>query len=118
MKYTDLFDVSQFIQFKNEIEKYNNFQYYNQSTAILKNSINCFPTHPGLHYLLALTYFNCKEYIKAAENFKKGMRLDELKNQYLGLISCCFFMMNDLESSYNYAWKAYEIDNNDLKRKY
>ncbi|HCW53630.1 MAG TPA: stage V sporulation protein K, partial [Clostridium sp.] len=114
MKYTDLFDINQFMKFRSEIEKYNNFQYYNRSTAILKSSIKCFPAHPGLHYLLALTYFNCKEYVKATENFKKGMKLDELKNEYLGLISCCFFMMNDLENSYNYAWKAYEIDNNDV----
>ena len=114
MKYTDLFDINQFMKFRGEIEKYNNFQYYNCSTSILKNSIKCFPDHPGLHYLLALTYFNCKEYVKATETFKKAMKLDELKNEHLSLISCCFFMMNDLESSYNYAWKAYEIDNNDV----
>ena len=114
MEYTNLFDNDQFVKFKNEIEKYNNFQYYNQSTAILKNSINCFPSHPGLYYLLALTYFNCKEYVKAADNFKIGISLDKEKNEYLGLISSCFFMMNDLESSYNYAWKAYEVNNYDI----
>ena len=43
MEYTNLFDNDQFVKFKNEIEKYNNFQYYNQSTAILKNSINLPP---------------------------------------------------------------------------
>lgn len=114
MEYTNLFDDIQFVRFKNEIEKYNNYQYYNQSTAILRNSINCFPNHPGLYYLLALTYFHCKEYIKAAENFQKGISLDAEKNEYLGLISSCFYMMNDLENSYNYAWKAYEINNYDI----
>jgi len=114
MEYTNLFNSDQFIKFKNEIEKYNNFQYYNQSTAIIKNSIKCFPDHSGLYYLLALTYFNCREYIKATDNFKKGISYDKQKNEYLGLISRCFFMINDLESSYNYAWKAYEIDNCDI----
>ncbi|MDO5518645.1 MAG: stage V sporulation protein K, partial [Clostridium sp.] len=114
MEYTNLFDDIQFVRFKKEIEKYNNFQYYNQSAAILKNSINCFPNHPGLYYLLALTYFHCKEYFKAAENFRKGISLNAEKNEYLGLISSCFYMMNDLENSYNYACKAYEIDNRDI----
>lgn len=114
MEYTNLFDGKQFVKFKNEIEKYNDYQYFNQSTAILKNSINCFPNHPGLYYLLALTYFNCKEYLKATENFQRAISLDAENNEYLGLISSCFYMMNDLENSYNYAWKAYEINNSDI----
>lgn len=111
MDYTNLHDKKQFDKFQNEIQQYNNNCYYNKSTSILLDAINCFKDHPGLHYLLALTYYNCKEYLKATECLKKAIYYDENNNKYLGLIGCCFFQINDFESAYNFSKKAYEIDN-------
>lgn len=111
MDYTDLHDKKQFDKFQSEIQQYNNNCYYNKSTSILLEAINCFEDHPGLHYLLALTYYKCKEYLKATEYLKKAIYYDENNNKYLGLIGCCFFQINDFESAYNYSKKAYEIDN-------
>jgi len=87
---------------------------FNQSTAILKNSISCFPCHPGLYYLLALTYFKCNEYIKGSECFQKGITYDKKSNRYLGLVSCIFYEINDVENSYSYAYKALEINKKDI----
>ncbi|MGG7187222.1 AAA family ATPase, partial [Clostridium butyricum] len=82
--------------------------------AILKNSISCFPCHPGLYYLLALTYFKCNEYIKGSECFQKGITYDKKSNRYLGLVSCIFYEINDVENSYSYAYKALEINKKDI----
>jgi len=114
MDYTNLHDKRQFDKFQNEIQQYNNNCHYNKSTSILLESIKCFKDHPGLHYLLALTYYNCKEYLKATECLKTAIYYDENNNKYLGLIGCCFFQINDFESAYNYSKKAYEIDNCNL----
>ena len=114
MDYTNLHDKRQFDKFQNEIQQYNNNCHYNKSTSILLESIKCFEDHPGLHYLLALTYYNCKEYLKATECLKTAIYYDENNNKYLGLIGCCFFQINDFESAYNYSKKAYEIDNCNL----
>lgn len=114
MKYTDLFDVCQFNKFKNDIMYCNDYMEFSQSTAILKNSINCFPYHPGLYYLLALTYFKSNEYIKGSQCFEKGIKYDQKSNRYLGLISCILFQINDIESSYSYACKALELDKNNI----
>ena len=114
MHYTNLHDKKQFDKFQNEIQQYNNNCYYNKSTSILLESIKCFEDHPGLHYLLALTYYNCKEYLKATKCLKTAIYYDENNNKYLGLIGCCFFQINDFESAYNYSKKAYEIDNCNL----
>ena len=114
MDYTDLHDKKQFDKFQNEIQQFNNNCNYNKSTTILLESINCFEDHPGLYYLLALTYYNCKEYLKATECLKTAIYYDENNNKYLGLIGCCFFQINDFESAYNFAKKAYEIDNYNL----
>ena len=114
MDYTNLHDKKQFDKFQNEIQQFNNNCNYNKSTTILLESINCFQDHPGLHYLLALTYYNCKEYLKATECLKTAIYYDENNNKYLGLIGCCFFQINDFESAYNYARKAYKIDNYNL----
>ena len=114
MDYTNLHEKKQFDKFQNEIQQYNNNCYYNKSTSILLESIKCFTDHPGLHYLLALTYYNCKEYLKATECLKTAIYYDENNNKYLGLIGCCFFQINDFESAFNYAKKAYEIDNYNL----
>ena len=114
MEFTDLHEKNQFYKFQNEIQQFNNNCYYNKSTTILLESIKCFEDHPGLHYLLALTYYNCKEYLKATECLKTAIYYDENNNKYLGLIGCCFFQINDFESAFNYAKKAYEIDNYNL----
>ena len=114
MEYTDLFNIKQFNKFKHEIHYCNDFMLFNQSTAILKNSINCFPCHPGLYYLLALTYFKCNEYIKGSECFQKGITYDKKSNRYLGLVSCIFYEINDVENSYSYAYKALEINKKDI----
>ena len=114
MEYTDLFDMNQFNKFKHEIQHCNDYMSFNQSSAILNNSINCFPCHPGLYYLLALTYFKCNEYIKGSECFKKGITYDKNSTPYLGIISCILYEINDLESSYSYAFKALEINSRDI----
>ncbi|WP_242976118.1 AAA family ATPase [Clostridium butyricum] len=114
MEYTDLFNIKQFNKFKHEIQYCNDFMLFNQSTAILKNSISCFPCHPGLYYLLALTYFKCNEYIKGSECFQKGITYDKKSNMYLGLVSCIFYEINDVENSYSYAYKALEINKKDI----
>lgn len=114
MEFTDLHDKIQFQKFQNEIQQYNNNCSYAKSTTILIDAIKCFKDHPGLHYLLALTYYNCKEYLKATECLKTAIYYDENNNKYLGLIGCCFFEINDFESAYNYSKKAYELDNYNL----
>ena len=114
MEYTDLFDMSQFNKFKHEIQCCNDFMSFSQSTAILKNSISCFPHHPGLYYLLALTYFKCHEYIKGSQCFEKAIQYDKKSNRYLGIISCILFQINDIENAYNYACKAFEINKNNI----
>ena len=114
MEYTDLFDMSQFNKFKHEIQCCNDFMSFSQSTAILKNSINCFPCHPGLHYLLALTYFKCNEYIKGSQCFEQAIQYDKKSNTYLGLISCILFQINDIENAYNYAYKAFEMNKKNI----
>lgn len=114
MDYTNLHDKNQFDKFQTEIQQFNNNCNYNKSIPILLESIKCFGDHPGLHYLLALTYYNCKEYLKATECLKTAIYYDENNNKYLGLIGCCFFQINDLESAYNYSKKAYELDNYNL----
>lgn len=114
MEFTDLHDKIQFQKFQNEIQQYNNNCSYAKSTTILIDAIKCFEDHPGLHYLLALTYYNCKEYLKATECLKTAIYYDENNNKYLGLIGCCFFEINDFESAYNYSKKAYELDNYNL----
>ncbi|WP_238916034.1 AAA family ATPase [Clostridium sp. YIM B02555] len=114
MEFTNLHDRSQFYRFQNEIQQYNNNCLYSKSTTILREAIKCFTDHPGLHYLLALTYYNCKEYLKATDCLKTAIYYDENNNKYLGLIGCCFFEINDFESAYNYAKKAYELDNYNL----
>ena len=115
MEFTNLHDKMQFHKFQNEIQQYNNNCFYDKSTKILLGAINCFNDHPGLHYLLALTYYNCKEYLKATECLKKAIYYDENNDKYLGLIGCCFYEINDFESSYNYEKKAYELDNYNLE---
>lgn len=114
MEFTDLHDKIQFQKFQNEIQQYNNNCSYAKSTTILIDSIKCFKDHPGLYYLLALTYYNCKEYLKATECLKTAIYYDENNNKYLGLIGCCFFEINDFENAYNYSKKAYELDNCNL----
>jgi tetratricopeptide (TPR) repeat protein len=114
MEFTNLHDKIQFHKFQNEIQQYNNNCLYDKSTKILLEAITCFNDHPGLYYLLALTYYNCKEYLKATECLKKAIYYDENNNKYLGLIGCCFFEINDFESAYNYSKKAYELDNYNL----
>ena len=114
MKYINLFDKVQFNEMKKEIMNYSNFREFNKCTTILESSINCFPSHPGLYYLLSIIYLNGKEYVKADKNFKKAIVLDKEKDQYLSLISLYFLGINDIENSYNYAYKAYELDNKDL----
>lgn len=114
MDYTNLHDKNQFDRFQSEIQQFNNNCNYNKSIPILLESIKCFQDHPGLHYLLALTYYNCKEYLKATECLKTAIYYDENNNKYLGLIGCCFFQINDYESAYNYSKKAYELDNYNL----
>lgn len=114
MDYTNLHDKTQFHRFQSEIQQFNNNCNYNKSITILLESIKCFEDHPGLHYLLALTYYNCKEYLKATECLKTAIYYDENNNKYLGLIGCCFFQINDFESAYNYSKKAYELDNYNL----
>ena len=110
MDYTNLHDKKQFDRFQSEIQQFNNNCNYNKSIPILLESIKCFEDHPGLHYLLALTYYNCKEYLKATDCLKTAIYYDENNNKYLGLIGCCFFQINDFESAYNYSKKAYELD--------
>jgi AAA+ superfamily predicted ATPase len=114
MDYTNLHDKNQFNKFQSEIQKFNNNCNYNKSIPILLESIKCFENHPGLHYLLALTYYNCKEYLKATECLKTAIYYDENNDKYLGLIGCCFFQINDFESAYNYSKKAYELDHCNL----
>jgi len=114
MDYTDLHDKMQFHRFQSEIQQYNNNRFYNKSTTILSEAIKCFSDHSGLHYLLALTYYNCKEYLKATDCLKTAIYYDENNNKYLGLIGCCFFQINDFESAYNYSKKAYELDHYNL----
>nr|WP_312292135.1 AAA family ATPase [Clostridium chromiireducens] len=114
MDYTDLHDKMQFHRFQSEIQQYNNNRFYNKSTTILSEAIKCFGDHPGLHYLLALTYYYCKEYLKATDCLKTAIYYDENNNKYLGLIGCCFFQINDFESAYNYSKKAYELDHYNL----
>ena len=115
MNYTDLYDIDQFNKFKHEIQLCNDFMSFNQSTVILENSINCFPYHAGIHYLMALTYFKCNEYFKGSEYFKKGILYDKKENVYPGLIACILYEINDMENSYSYAYKAFELDKNDLE---
>ena len=114
MDYTNLHDKNQFDKFQSEIQQFNNNCNYNKSIPIILESIKCFENHPGLHYLLALTYYNCKEYLKATECLKTAIYYDENNDKYLGLIGCCFFQINDFESAYNYSKKAYELDNCNL----
>lgn len=114
MEYTNLHDKIQFQKFQNEIEQYNNNCFFDKSTKILCDAIRCFNDHSGLYYLLALTYYNSKEYLKATDCLKKAIYYDENNNKYLGLIACCFFEINDFENAYNYSKKAYEIDNYNL----
>ena len=114
MEYTDLFDIKQFNKFKHEIQCCNDYMSFSQSTAILKNSISCFPCHPGLYYLLSLTYFKSNEYIKGSECFEVGIKYDTKSNMYLGLVSCILYEINDIENSYNYAYKAIELNKNNI----
>lgn len=114
MEYTNLHENDQFEKFQKEIQSYNNFGYYNRSVVILSNAIGCFPNHPGLYYLLALTYYNSKEYLKATECLKKAINYDEKNNKYLGLIGCCLFNTGDYENAFNYSRKAFELDNRNL----
>ncbi|MGN0144604.1 MAG: AAA family ATPase [Clostridium sp.] len=115
MDYTDLYDIDQFNKFKHEIQLCNDFMSFNQSTVILENSINCFPCHPGIYYLLALTYFKNNEYFKGSRCFQQGIEYDKKENLYLGLIGCILYEINDIENSYSYAYKAFELDKNDLE---
>lgn len=114
MEYTNLHENDQFERFQKEIQSYNNFGYYNRSVVILSNAIGCFPNHPGLYYLLALTYYNSKEYLKATECLKNAINYDEKNNKYLGLIGCCLFNTGDYENAFNYSRKAFELDNRNL----
>lgn len=114
MEYINLFDKVQFNKIKNEVMNYINFREFNKCTAILESSINCFPNHPGLYYLLSVIYINAKEYVKADKSFKKAIVLDKEKNQYYSLIGLYLLGINDIDNSYNYAYKAYELDNRDL----
>lgn len=115
MEYIDLFNKSQFNKIKKEILRYSDYQNYNQCTMLLEKSIKCFPTHAGLYYLLAVIYVKAKEYFKAQESFNKAVVLDKDKTDYFSLISMYFLGINDLENSYNYAYKAYELDNKDVE---
>ena len=103
MEYTDLFDIEQFDKFKHEIQCCNDHMSFSQSAAILKSSLGCFPCHPGLYYLLAITYFKSNEYIKGSEYFELGIKYDKKSNNYLGLVSCILYEINDIENSYSYA---------------
>jgi len=114
MEYTNLHKNDQFEKFQEEIQSYNNFGYFNRSVSILSNAISCFPNHPGIHYLLALTYYNSKEYLKATECLKKAIKYDEKNNKYLGLIGCCLFNIGDYENAFNYSRKAFDLDNRNL----
>lgn len=114
MEYTNLHKNDQFTKFQEEIQSYNNFGYFNRSISILSNAISCFPNHPGLHYLLALTYYNSKEYLKATKCLEKAINYDEKNNKYLGLIGCCLFKIGDYENAFNYSRKAFELDNRNL----
>lgn len=114
MEYIDLFDKAQFNKLKREIMHYSDYKNFNQCTLLLEKSIDCFPAHAGLYYLLSVIYVNAKEYLKAQESFKKAVVLDKEKSEYFSLISLYFLGINDLESSYNYAYKAYELDNKDI----
>ncbi len=114
MEYTNLREAKQFDKFSDEIQNYNNCGYFRRSTMILKNALSCFPNHPGLYYLLSLTYYNCHEYLKATESLKKAIKYDEKNNKYLGLIGCCFFKIGDYESAFNYSKKALEVDSNTI----
>lgn len=114
MEYTNLHENDQFEKFQKEIQSYNNFGYFNRSVVILSNAIGCFPSHPGLYYLLALTYYNSKEYLKATECLKKAIIYDEKNNKYLGLIGCCLFKISDYENAFNYSKKAFELDSRNL----
>ena len=115
MEYIDLFNKSQFNRIKREILRYSDYQNYNQCTILLEESIKCFPAHAGLYYLLAVIYVNAKEYFKAQESFKKAVVLDKDKTDYFSLISMYFLGINDLENSYNYAYKAYELNKKDIE---
>lgn len=115
MEYIDLFNKSQFNKIKREILRYSDYQNYNQCTMLLEKSIKCFPEHAGLYYLLSVIYVNAKEYFKAQESFKKAIVLDKDKTDYFSLISMYFLGINDLENSYNYAYKAYELNKKDIE---
>lgn len=114
MEYTNLREINQFDKFSEEIQSYNNCGYFQRSVLILKNAIHCFPGHPGLYYLLSLTYYNCKEYLKATDSLKSAIEYDDKNDTYLGLIGCCFFKVGDYESAFNYSKKALEIDSNNI----
>lgn len=114
MEYTNLFDVKQFNSIKREIMTYNDFKQFTRCELLLEKSIACFPNHPGLYYLLSVIYVNAKEYLKAAESFKKAVILDNNKKEFLSLISMYFLGINDIETSYSFAIKAYELNKNDL----
>ena len=114
MEYTDLFDNRQFAKFQHEIEKYNANCNYNKSTSIIIEAIRCFEKHPGLYYILALTYYKSNEYLRATECLKRAIYLDDNNYKYLSLIGCCFFNINDYENAYNYSIKAYELDDKNV----
>ncbi|SFU77452.1 AAA+-type ATPase, SpoVK/Ycf46/Vps4 family [Clostridium sp. DSM 8431] len=114
MEYVNLFDNTQFNKIKKEIMSYGDYKNFSECTLLLEKSIECFPAHPGLYYLLSVIYVNAKEYIKAQESFKKAVILDKDKREYFSLISMYFLGINDIESSYSYAYKAYQLDKYDI----
>ena len=71
MEYVNLFDNTQFNKIKKEIMSYGDYKNFSECTLLLEKSIECFPAHPGLYYLLSVIYVNAKEYIKAQESFKR-----------------------------------------------
>lgn len=114
MEYVNLFDNTQFNKIKKEIMSYSDYKNFNGCTLLLEKSIECFPSHPGLYYLLSVIYVNAKEYIKAQESFKKAVVLDKDKREYFSLISMYFLGINDIENSYSYAYKAYQLNKYDI----
>lgn len=110
MEYTDLHEDEQFKRFKEEIQRYNDMHSFNECVSILRTAISCFKDHPGLYYLMAITYYNSKEYLKACKNLQKAIKLDVTNSKYYGLLSCCFYKVNDYESAYTYARKGFIID--------
>ncbi|WP_244832935.1 AAA family ATPase [Clostridium sp. BJN0001] len=110
MEYTNLHEDKQFNKFKEEIQRYNDMHNFYECIVVLKTAISCFKNHPGLYYLMALTYYNSKEYLKACSNLKKAIKFDVTNSKYYGLLSCCFYKVNDYESAYTYARKGFIID--------